>query len=662
MQDLVRGRPRLHHPPLQGDRARRFRLLESLPDDGRSPTALPAQDRPVPAPRRASSAKASTCSARPAGSRSCSASISCPIDYDPIADALDEDKVAAGDGGDAQRLSRDRRSALPTHERVPRAAVACDRAAAAAGAQAVRLRSDDVRPDAHPQGRDRRRRHRRLDGARPRSREIMGALTGFAIELVESDAIGTVGVGEATIPQINLFNAMLGHRRERVHQARRNAHLQARHRVRRLDADRPSLRPPVRLLRPRHDGGRIPPSLAQGPRARRPTSARRLFDLGDGRRSSRGMFVAAARPAQFAALEDRLCLPVRCRPLRALSARPWPSSWGVQRIEGKIVDVDPEWRERLHRGGQARERRADRRRSVHRLLGLSRAADRADARGRVRGLERLAAQRPRDRDPVREQRRRAAADPRRPRAPPAGNGASRSSTASATAMSIRARISRDDEALATLLANLDGAPLAEPNLLRFKAGHRKQAWVKNVVALGLAGGFLEPLESTSIHLIQTGIARLMTLFPTRDFKPGRDRPLQRADRRRNMSTSATSSSSITTRPSATTRPIGTIAATWRRPTGSPTNIDMFRSNGRIFREHEELFTETSWAAGAGRPGDRGRRLSSRRRPAARRRDAEAPRPYPRTSSTDTAQQTADAARIPRGMNNSNSDVRSRRAS
>ena len=152
----------------------------------------------------------------------------------------------------------------------------------------------------------------------------------------------------------------------------------------------------------------------------------------------------------------------------------------------------------------------------------------------------------------------------------------------------------DDEAAAVLMANLDGRPLAEPRPVRFAPGKRRKAWEKNVVALGLASGFLEPLESTSIHLVQTGILRLIALFPGQGFNQAdideynRQTDFEYADVRDFI----IAHYKVTNREDT---PFWAYVKHMDVPDSLAERLELFRSSGRFFIHGKaELFREESW--------------------------------------------------------------------
>jgi tryptophan halogenase len=151
----------------------------------------------------------------------------------------------------------------------------------------------------------------------------------------------------------------------------------------------------------------------------------------------------------------------------------------------------------------------------------------------------------------------------------------------------------EDEATAILLQSLDGEALGDPRPIRFTSGVRRQIWSRNCVAIGLAAGFLEPLESTAIYLIQSGISRLLSLFPDRGF----DQAII-DEYNRNMRKDYEQVRDFLVLHYRTTERRDTPF--WRRCAALPVpealrhKLEIFTGTGQIFRDGEELFTEQSW--------------------------------------------------------------------
>lgn len=151
----------------------------------------------------------------------------------------------------------------------------------------------------------------------------------------------------------------------------------------------------------------------------------------------------------------------------------------------------------------------------------------------------------------------------------------------------------EDEATRRLLDNLDGAPLAEPRVLRFHIGRRLRQWSRNCVAIGLASGFLEPLESTSIHLIQADAIRLIKSFP----HAGIDQAAIDEYNRQARTEWEHIRDFIILHYHLNAREDGEL---WREcremevPESLRRRMELFRRTGKVFREQDELFTEVAW--------------------------------------------------------------------
>ncbi len=408
----------------------------------------------------------------------------------------------------------------------------------------------------------------------------------WTVTLVESDAIGTVGVGEATIPQIRLFNAGLG-----VDEAAF------------LAATQGTIKLGIAFDGWTRDGESYLHGFGEVGRGLglvgfhhywlRARAAGVADDFG-----AYSLNTMAARGGKFARI-DQPQGPVPALPyayhfdaaLYAKFLRGHAEARGVERIEGRILSAA--------RGddGEIATLMLDSERCVAGDLFVDCSGFRSLLLGETLGVgyedwshwlpcdRAVAVPSARTADPLPYTR--AIARPagwqwRIPLQHRTGNGYVYSS-----------RHLSDDEAAATLLANLDGPARGDPRPLRFTPGKRQAFWVRNCVGVGLASGFLEPLESTSIHLIQTAIARILQFLPSGAMAEADRAEYDRLshveyDRIRDF---------IILHYHANARigqPLWDRVRTMDLPDELARKIALFSASARLSRRDEELFAEPGW--------------------------------------------------------------------
>jgi tryptophan 7-halogenase len=150
-----------------------------------------------------------------------------------------------------------------------------------------------------------------------------------------------------------------------------------------------------------------------------------------------------------------------------------------------------------------------------------------------------------------------------------------------------------DAALERLLGTVEGEVLTKPNVIQYTTGVRRRQWHRNCVAVGLSGGFMEPLESTSIHLIQRAVLRILRLLPggrisPRDVAEFNEQQFADMEQIRDF---LVLHYKVTQRRDS---PFWRHCADMAIPHSLEQKIGLFLETGRVFRKNEELFVENSW--------------------------------------------------------------------